>query len=434
MKVLLVGSGGREHAIAKAVKRSEVELYSVMKNRNPGIMAISEDVSLQDESDVAKTKQFAKEKGIDIAVIGPEAPLMVSVSDVLEDAGVPVVGPKKEVARLEFDKAWAREFMRDRKIDGLPIFEVCSTRDEVEKAVKDIGDVAIKPAGLTGGKGVKVMGDHLKDTNKAIEYGISLLDEHDVVVEERLIGEEFTLQTLVDGTHVAGMPAVQDYKRAYEGDLGPNTGGMGSYSERKVLPFMTDREYEQGLEIVKKTVRGVKKHTGVEYKGILYGQFILTADGIKLIEYNARFGDPEAMNVLPIMESDFARILEKVVDGSLGKLDFAKKATVCKYAVPEGYPDNPVANSKIEIEDTPGVERFYSNVNEIDGVLYTTTSRTVAFVGTGDTISEAEGLAQKALDRVKGAVFFRRDVGKEELIAKKVERVARLRRGNGQEG
>lgn len=431
MKVLLVGGGGREHAIAEAIARSgkNPELYAVMGRKNPGIARLCRDILLVKETDPAIVDYALKNK-IELAVMGPEAPLAAGIPDLLWDAGIPVVGPRKPAARIEFDKAWTRAFMRKYGISGCPEFRVFRKGESgSDEFIEKFGDVVIKPAGLTGGKGVRVMGDHF-DINGAKEYAREVLKSGDLVIEERLIGEEFTVQAFVDGSSLAFAPCVQDHKRAYEGDKGPNTGGMGSYNDAKeILPFMQESDYTDAKKIMRDAVASIKKETGVPYQGILYGQFMATAKGISVIEFNARFGDPEAMNVLSLLENDFLDVCSCIVNETLEKINvtFKKRATVCKYAVPEGYPDNPVKDAVVEISEVKDALLFYSSVYEKDNKIYTTGSRAIAVLGIADTISEAEKKAQTCLQAVKGALRSRRDIGTEELIRKRILHMQELR-------
>jgi phosphoribosylamine--glycine ligase len=209
--------------------------------------------------------------------------------------------------------------------------------------MEELGDFVVKPDGLTAGKGVKVFGEHLHSIDQAFAYATEVLETHPrVQIEERLEGEEFSLQTITDGRSVIHCPLVQDHKRAFAGDQGPNTGGMGSYSCADFsLPFLSDADVLQAHIISEKVIEALNAETGRPYKGVLYGGFIATADGVRLIEYNARFGDPEAMNVLPILDADFADLCFSVAEGTLGDTSwsFQSRATVCKYVVPEAYPD-----------------------------------------------------------------------------------------------
>jgi len=431
MRVLLVGGGGREHAIAEAISRSrrDPQLYAAMSKKNPGIARLCKDFILIKETDPAIV-DFAVNNKIELAVIGPETPLAAGIPDALWDAGIPVVGPRKLAAQIEFDKAWTRNFMKKYDIAGLPGFKVFRKGESgTDDYIDELGDVVIKPAGLTGGKGVKVMGDHF-DIEGAKAYAREVLKNDDLVIEERLIGEEFTVQAFVDGSFLAFAPAVQDHKRAFDGDRGPNTGGMGSYNDAKdILPFMKTSDYSGAKKIMGDAVMAVRKETGVSYQGILYGQFMATAKGISVIEFNARFGDPEAMNVIPLIENDFLDVCMAVVNGTLGKtkVTFKKLATVCKYAVPEGYPDDPVKDSVVEIGNAWEAHVFYSSVYEKDGKIFTTGSRAIAVLGSAGTIQDAEKIAQDGLSALKGRLYSRQDIGTGELIRKRVQHMEELR-------
>lgn len=432
MNVLVVGGGGREHAITAALARSSKapSLFAVMSKKNPGIARLCKDVLLTRETDIKQIVTFAVSNRIDLAVIGPEAPLAVGMTDALEDAGIAVAAPRKVVAEIEFNKGWARNFMKNNGIAGCPRFEVFSTGEAMDEFIDELGDVAIKPAGLTGGKGVKVMGDQLPDIQAAKEYAASLLATGSVVVEENLKGEEFTLQAFVDGKHLAFMPTVQDHKRAFEGDLGPNTGGMGSYTDAgELLPFLLEDDVVVAKQIMKDTVRALATLTDVGYKGALYGQFMITRDGPKVIEFNARFGDPEAMNLLSLLKTDYLDVLLAIVNGKLDELDvqFNRKATVCKYAVPAGYPDKPSSDREVKVGDMGDALLFYSSVYEKDGKVYTTGSRAIAVVGVADTIADAERIAQHALDNIKGDLHSRRDIGTAGLIQRRIDNMKQIR-------
>jgi phosphoribosylamine--glycine ligase len=318
--------------------------------------------------------------------------------------------------------------MMDRQgIAGCPKYRVFyNTGDAIAFINDHDGDLAIKPVGLTGGKGVKIMGEQV-DRNGAVEYVKSL--KGGVVLEERLIGEEFTLQAFVDGSHLIPMPLVQDHKRAFDGDIGPNTGGMGSYSmPDHMLPFVSGKDYNTALEIMKSIVKAMER-TGHPYRGILYGQFMNTAKGPKVIEFNARFGDPEAMNVLSLLTSDLSEIVQRIPEGtlSLSDVNFEKKATVCKYLVPEGYPEMPHAGDQIDIGNRNAALLYYANVEERNGTLVTLTSRSLAFVGKADTLMEAEQSAEEAASSVRGRVRHRRDIGTQELLDRRILHMKGLR-------
>jgi len=428
MKILVVGGGGREHAIVSALARNQkTAIFSAMNKRNPGIAAIAKKVLLCRETDVPRVVAFARETGVDYAFIGPEAPLEAGAVDALESAGIACVGPTKAAARLETDKAFCRQLMDQHALAGRPMYRVFhSTADAVNFIREYEGDLVVKPIGLTGGKGVRIMGEQV-DRDGAIAYVKSLGGE--AVLEERLLGEEFTLQAFVDGTSLVPMPLVQDHKRAFEGDTGPNTGGMGSYSmPDHMLPFVSRRDYTAALDIMKSVV-AVMERTGNPYKGILYGQFMNTAEGPKVIEFNARFGDPEAMNVLSLLVSDLSGIVCRIAEGSLGSttVQFDSQASVCKYLVPAGYPDSPHAGDPITLKKNPRALLYYANVEERAGSLVTLTSRSLAYVGIGPTLEEAERDAEEAASSVKGAVRHRPDVGTRELLGRRIAHMEALR-------
>jgi phosphoribosylamine--glycine ligase len=422
--VVLVGGGGREHAIARALA-DDCTLHACASNRNPGVARLAESVELLDETDPEAVVAFAESVDATLAVVGPEAPLAAGVVDALESAGVYAFGPRAEQARIETDKAYQRRFMRDHGVPGCPDFE---TFEDVEAACAYVdeydGDLAVKPAGLTGGKGVRVTGDQVTKA-EAKEY-LRESDYDRVVLEERLVGEEFTVQAFVADGEFRVSPAVQDHKRAYEGDEGPNTGGMGSYTDSGfLLPFLTDEEFDEAARILEATVDALG-----DYRGVLYGQFMLTADGVKVVEFNARFGDPEAMNTLPVMETPLLDVLTAARDGEpLPDLTFAARATVCKYAVPAGYPEDPEGGTRVSVDETTVGDAllFYASVDEREDGVYTTTSRSFAVVGVAESIAAAEAQAESALSAVGDGLRVRHDVGTDDLVQRRVEHVARLR-------
>lgn len=437
MKILVVGTGAREHAICEAaVNDEETELYSIMSNQNPGIARISE-FQIGSENDIDLVRKFALANKVDMAIIGPEAPLEKGIVDSLLEAGIGCVGPTREAARIETDKAFMRNLFRDHKIDGSLVYNVFDNAREAGVFIDDFDhDVVVKPIGLTGGKGVKIMGEQLKDANEAKSYVKEIIDTKmggyaGVVIEERAIGEEFTVQAFADGKNIAPMPVVQDHPYAFEGDQGPITGGMGSYSDKNgLLPFLSDKDRDKSVKIMEDTVKAINKEVG-PYKGFLYGQFMLTSVGPKLIEYNGRFGDPEAMNVLPLLETNFVDICRGIVDGNLKGARFKSQATVCKYIVPRGYPGKAVPNQVIRVDEEKILENntliYYAAVNQKDDEIYTSASRALALVSLGETISEAEEACEESTMHVKGDIYHRRDVGTTDLIEKRVKHMQELK-------
>ncbi len=361
--ILLVGNGAREHAIAEAIMRSKQNprLFSFMKANNPGIASLSEKIKIGSYSDMDAITAFSKENKIDFAVIGPEDPLNNGVVDALAKSGISAVGPTKSLARLETSKSFTRDLVKKYNILGNPQYKVFTAMNGVEEFLNKLEGIVLKPDGLTGGKGVLVQGDHFSTKEEALKLCEQILSGgSSVIVEDKFDGEEFSLQCLCDGKTIVGTPLVQDHKRRFDGDRGPNTGGMGSFSlPDHSMPFLKSSDIEAGLEITRQVAAALLKETGSPYKGVMYGGFIATKDGVKLLEYNARFGDPEAMNILPLLKTDFVEICQHIIDGTLDKIkiEFEHKATVCKYVVPKGYglpadhPDAASSKSKIEVGD-----------------------------------------------------------------------------------
>ena len=433
--ILLLGSGAREHAIARALACSPQNpaIACLAANKNPGIQKLAEQFKVGSISDPKSVVSFAQKCCAKLAIIGPEAPLEAGVADALWNAGIPTVGPKKAHAQIETSKGFTRDLLAKYNIPGGPLYRRFDSLDGVAEFLEELGEYyVVKYDGLMGGKGVKVSGDHLHSHDEALGYCTELVNRGgSFVVEEKLIGEEFSLMSFCDGEHLAHMPPVQDHKRAYEGDEGPNTGGMGSYSDADhSLPFLTDDDISHAQKINKTTAQALKKEFSEGYKGVLYGGFIATADGVKLIEYNARLGDPEAMNVLPLLESDFVEVCHGIVNGDLDErnVSFSRRATVCKYAVPEGYPDSPVKGEPIDVSSvTDTSQLYYASVDMKDGTLIEAGSRTVAYVGIAGSLVKAEVKAATEISKVRGPLFHRTDIGTTELIQKRVEHMQTLR-------
>ena len=435
MKVLVVGTGAREHAICDALK-DDVELYSYMDNKNPVISKIAQ-FKQGSEGEIEKVAEFAKENQIELAVIGPEAPLEKGIVDKLEEVGVSCVGPNSKAAKIETDKSFMRKLFEDYNIEGSLIYKVFDKTEDVDKFLDDFNkDVVIKPVGLTGGKGVKIVGDHLKNNEEAKEYSKEVIDNEmggfaQVIIEERLIGEEFTIQAFCDGEHLAPMPACQDHPHAFEGDQGAITGGMGSYSDKGgLLPFLTQADYDKAVKIMEDTITAISKEAS-PYKGILYGQFMLCSDGPRLIEYNARFGDPEAMNVLPLLKTKMIDVCKAIVNGTLDKVEFNNEASVCKYIVPDGYPETSHSGEIVEVDEESiekiGGKVFYAAVNQDTDGIHLSGSRALGIVAQGNSITEAEKIAEEACKFIKGNVYHRSDVGTDALIEKRIEHMNSLR-------
>ena len=435
MNILLIGSGAREHAVARAIDNSEhnSNLYCIASNMNPGIAELCSEIIIDNINDPNLIVEYAKHAKASLAIIGPENPLSVGVSDALWDAKIKVVGPKKDLAQIETSKAFTRELLKEYKIPGGPKYQTFNSMSGVSEFLNELGEAyVVKYDGLAGGKGVKVAGDHLRSHQEAISYCQDIINKDGrFVIEEQFFGEEFSLMSFCDGESLKHMPAIQDHKRAYEKDMGPNTGGMGTYSDADhSLPFLNPGDIKEAYHINVQTAQALKDKFGEGYKGILYGGFMATKDGVKLIEYNARFGDPEAMNALSLLETDLIELCNAIADGTLNNIDvrFTNKATVCKYAVPEGYPDKPVKGKNIDTSKVADPHRlFYASVDIKSGQLIEAGSRTVAVVGVADSITEAEDIAEREISSVSGPLFHRKDIGTDAIIQKRVEHMRALR-------
>ena len=435
-RVLIVGSGAREHAIAEALARSPQKpaLVCFGSATNPGIAARTSAYAAGDITNAGAVAEFARAQKATLAIVGPEAPLAAGVADALWDAGVRVVGPRQSLARLESSKAFTRDLLRAHGIEGNPAFARFESMAGVEEwLVQWPSSHVIKDDGLAGGKGVKVFGDHLHSLQESLEYcGELAAAGRPFVLEEKLEGEEFSLMSFTDGTTLRHMPAVQDHKRAFVGDTGPNTGGMGTYSDADGgLPFLEAADIAAAHRINEQVVAAVSSACGAPYQGILYGGFMATRGGVRLIEYNARFGDPEALNLLTLLESDFVELCRAIADRTLDrvKVAFSAKASVCKYLVPQGYPDRPAKGDAVVLpaQVPAGAALYLGAVDQQADKLVATGSRTVAVVGTGATLAEAEQLCQKIAEQIPGPFFFRPDIGTAAAIERRVSHMKALR-------
>ena len=351
--------------------------------------------------------------------------------------GIPAVCPNKSLARPETSKAFTRNLVKKYNIPGNPRFEVFTRPDGIGAFLDELDGVVLKPDGLTGGKGVLVQGDHFETRQDALDLCERIIqDSGCVIVEEKFDGEEFSLQCLCDGKTVVGTPLVQDHKRRFDGDRGPNTGGMGSYSlPDHLMPFLKPSDIEEGIEITRQVAAALWKETGSPYKGVMYGGFIATKTGAKLLEYNARFGDPEAMNILPLLKTDFVDVCRHILDGTLEtlKIEFDHKATVCKYVVPKGYglpadhPDAASSRAKIAVGDVGTARLYYSSVDQKEDGLYLSSSRAIGIVGIANTLDAARIIADEGVRAVKGPVAYRSDIGTDALIRKRVDHMKRIR-------
>ena len=435
MKVLVIGSGAREHAISKALHASPQNpaLFCYGASINPGIKQFTSDYQSRDVTDCEAVVKQAGTWGIQLAIIGPEAPLETGLADALWQAGIPTIGPEKMLAQIETSKEFARDLMKKYRIAGLPKYRQFANAEGIQSFLQELGDdYVVKANGLMSGKGVRVSGDHLHSHAEALAFCEEIFRrKQTVLIEEKLSGQEFSFMCFADGKHLVPMPLVQDHKRADNGDKGPNTGGMGSYSDANhSLPFLTPEERDEALAINQAAFQALTEEFGKPYIGILYGSFMATRNGVFVIEFNARFGDPEALNVLSLLESDFLEICQLMVKGQLtqDKVRFANKASVCTYLVPEGSPDTPLTGFPLELGTVGDGARLYlSSVNQVGDELLGAGGRTAAFVGVADSIEEAFQCVEQEVSAIRGPMFYRQDIGTAELIRQRIQSMQEIR-------
>lgn len=444
--IIVIGSGAREHAIALAIYRSlekkqNGKLHCFGSTHNPGIgrlcAGIGGSYAVGVITDGEAVLSFARTVEATLAVIGPEAPLETRVADVLRRAGIPAFGPGALGARIETSKSFAREFLSARLPRHSPRHYVVSSLEEARAAIEALdGFFVVKADGLAGGKGVKVSQEHLHGMDEALEFCAQLLKSSSkpFVIEEKLYGEEFSLMSITDGETCRHLPAIQDHKRAYDGDTGPNTGGMGSYScADGSLPFLTAQDIAQARACNEIVMAQLSEVCGEPYRGVLYGGFMAVSDGVKIIEYNARFGDPEALNLLTLLQSDAVELFQAAATGRLDKIAppvFAPLSSVCLYAVPSLYPIASEKGRTISIGDIDDdVTLFLGSVDESsDGSLVTAGSRTAAVTALAPRLQDAREKAIYNLGKIAGPLRHRSDIGTEALLEKRIRHMELLRR------
>ena len=421
MKVLILGSGGREHALAWAVKRSERVTEVVCAPGNGGISQVARCVPVNLKDVDAMVRLVEAEKPA-LTIVGPELPLSLGIVDALQERGMRVFGPTRAAAMLESSKGFAKQFMQRHNIPS-GNFAVCSSMAEVEKAIDFFhAPIVVKADGLAAGKGVIICTS--RPTAVEAAQGLfsgALLGEpaQQVVLEEFLEGHEVSLLCLSDGTHVAPMVPAQDHKRIGEGDTGPNTGGMGVYSTDELLePAMTEWILHH---IAEPTIRGMAEE-GTPFAGVLYIGLMMTARGPQVLEYNARFGDPETQALLVRIDSDLLDALEACVDGRLAQteLRWNRGAAACVVASSAGYPGSYKTGMPIiglgAAAQVPGVQVFHSGTAQVGGQLLTAGGRVLGVTAAGDSLKEALARAYQAMAEIHfEGMYYRRDIGHRAL-------------------
>ncbi len=405
MNVLVLGSGGREHALAWAIAKSPRLDSLFVAPGNGGTASIAKNVPL-DINDADAIIGFSKDENVDLIVIGPEAPLVAGVADALREAGFAVFGPNAQGARLEGSKSFSKEFMLAH---GLPTarYKKCSTEEEALEYLREVGaPIVVKADGLAAGKGVIVAEDEQEAEEAVRDCFAGDFGEAGsvVVMEEMLEGPECSMLAFLAGGKAIVMPCAQDHKRAFDGDLGPNTGGMGVYSP---VPCVTEQLEAQMREIMEAAAAATASEFSNAYTGVLYGGFMLTAEGPKLLEFNARFGDPETQVIMPRLQSDALEAFYMVATGALDSLDlrWSDQVAVCVVLASEGYPGHYEKGKVIlgieEAEALDGVTVFHAGTSfNQDDELVTNGGRVLNVVALADSFEEARELAYEACDKI----------------------------------
>ena len=410
MKTLVIGSGGREHAIVEALSRSPQVDKIYCAPGNAGIANLAECVNIG-VTDIEALADFAEQEKIDMTVVGPEAALAAGVVNLFNERGLKIFGPTKEAARIESSKEYAKQVM-DRFEVPTAGYRAFDNYDEAIAYVK-AGKIptVIKYDGLAAGKGV-VVAMSLEEADAALKDMLldSSFGKGRVVIEDFLEGPEFSFMCVVSGDKVYPLELAQDHKRAFDGDKGPNTGGMGAYSP---VPFIGEDVKERALnEILKPVAEGLVKE-GNPFTGILYGGLILTEDGPKVIEFNARFGDPETEVVLPRMKSDIYALFDAALKGEEFEIEWDKDAVLGVVLASKGYPGSYEKGAEIK-----GLENVDSSVYHMgtalkDGKLLTAGGRVLMVTGKGATLEDAHAAAMESLAKIEcPALFHRSDIGK----------------------
>jgi phosphoribosylamine--glycine ligase len=414
MNILLLGSGGREDALAWRLRQSPSCGKLLAAPGNPGIARWAECVSV-DPCDASALAQLALRESVDLVVIGPEAPLVAGVADAMRSAGIAVFGPNAAAAQLEGSKGFTKDLCRANGIPTADYVRVERASDAKAALDRFSIPVVIKADGLAAGKGVTVA-----LTRAEAEAAIDAAGDGPMVIEEFLEGEEASLFALVDGETAVPLASAQDHKRVGEGDTGPNTGGMGAYAPAPVLTPALQRQAMD--EIVRPTARALAA-AGTPFSGVLYAGLMLTAEGPKLIEYNVRFGDPECEAIMPLIDGDFAELLDAVASGRLAEIDpprLLPKHSMTVIVAARGYPGTPASGGLIReieaAEQVEGVTVFHAGTVLGDQGLIANGGRVLAVTAVAETFANARARAYRAVDQIDFADgFHRRDIGWREL-------------------
>ncbi len=426
MKILIIGSGGREHALAWKIKQSPLVTKIYCAPGNGGISDIAECVDIAAE-DISKLLQFAKTQKIDLTVVGPEAPLVAGIVDRFEEAGLKIFGPRQEAARLEGSKAFAKEFMKRWNIPTAA-FKIFNDAQEAKVFLKKSKfPLVVKADGLAAGKGVVVCKD-IREATEAVEQIMVQKVFKDagqkIVIEECLQGEELSILAISDGTDYVVLDSAQDHKRIFDDDLGPNTGGMGAYSPTAIMNEELERMIDAA--IIEPTIRGMQKE-GAPFKGVLYAGLMITVAGPYVLEYNVRFGDPETQVVLPRMKNDLVEVMLASCEEKIDKINLSwdKRHCVCVVMSAGGYPGKYETGKEIsgleELVKEKDIFVFHAGTKKEGNKIVTAGGRVLGVAGLGASMEAAIELVYSGVEKIKfDHCFFRRDIA-----MKAIKRISR---------
>ena len=424
MKVLLVGSGGREHAIAWKLGQSKALKKLYIAPGNPGTEQLGENVDIK-AHEIDKLLDFAKEKKIRLLVVGPESPLTLGITDAFEQAGIKVFGPSGQAAQLEADKVFSKHLMRAASISTADAKIFDNFRDAKTYIASRDEPLVVKASGLAKGKGVFVCDDPAEGIIIAEKIMVNKIfgpAGDKIVVEEKLLGEEASILAFVDGHNIYMMESSQDHKPIGDGDTGPNTGGMGAYCP---APVVTETLMNQIVREILVPIVDAMNRNGTPYKGVLYAGLMITAAGPRVLEFNVRFGDPEAQPILMRLKSDLLEVMLAVCDEKLVEvsLEWDPRPAVCVVMASKGYPDEYEKGKPITgLEDAEALDNvivFHAGTAQKDGQIVTNGGRVLGVTALGATIKEAKKQAYRAVEKIhfEGA-YYRRDIADKAIKAK----------------
>lgn len=411
MKVLVIGKGGREHALAWKINQSPLVERVYVAPGNPGIEEFGINVNIKD-NDIKGLVNFALEEKIDLTVVGPETTLALGVADAFEEKGLKIFGPKKDVARLESSKDFAKKIMEKYNVPTGTYKTFDNKKDALEYVNKKGVPIVIKEDGLKAGKGVTVA-MKIEEAHEALDIAFDIPGNR-VVIEDYLDGFEFSLIALAHNDKVIPLEVGQDHKRVFDGDKGPNTGGMGVYSPVKRVT--KDIIKASVNEIIRPTLKGLVEE-GLPFTGFIFAGIMDTKDGVKTIEFNARFGDPEAEAILPRMESDLVQLILDIMDDKETVVRWKETTTCGVVMASEGYPATSTSNVEIIIPNNIKSQIFHMGTKMEDGKLLTNGGRVLIVVGEGENLQEAMKNAYADVEKIKcKKLFFRRDIGAKDML------------------